>query len=60
MTETRSVRGKTNPKTYLQKNVLEAARDRISTVFDHFEMVVVSYSGGKEVEIGRASCRERV
>lgn len=58
MTETKSVRGKTNPKTYLQKNVLEAARERISTVFDHFEMVVVSYSGGKDSTVLLHLCRE--
>lgn len=30
------------------KNVLEAARERLAFVFDHFEEVVVSVSGGKD------------
>lgn len=36
------------PKTYLDIDVLTAARERISTVFNEFETVVVSYSGGKD------------
>lgn len=36
------------PKTYLDVDVLTAAQARIETVFDHFETVVVSYSGGKD------------
>lgn len=31
-----------------KKNVLEAARDRISFVFDNFEQIIVSISGGKD------------
>lgn len=33
---------------YSSKNVLEAARERISYLFDHFETIVVSVSGGKD------------
>lgn len=36
------------PRTYLDINVLQAAQQRIATVFDHFELVVVSFSGGKD------------
>ena len=32
------------------KNVLEAARERVSFVFDHFESIHVSISGGKDSE----------
>lgn len=35
-------------KTYLQMNVLEAAEDRIRWVFDNFDKVCVSFSGGKD------------
>lgn len=35
-------------KTYLPINVLEAAKRRLRTVFDEFETVCVSYSGGKD------------
>lgn len=35
-------------KKYREKNVLEAARERIATVFDHFPKVVLSFSGGKD------------
>ncbi|MCD7875736.1 MAG: phosphoadenosine phosphosulfate reductase family protein [Cloacibacillus porcorum] len=35
-------------KIYLQQNVLEAAQERISAVFDEFENIVVSVSGGKD------------
>jgi len=35
-------------KLYLNINVLEAAQARIRLVFDHFETVVVSFSGGKD------------
>lgn len=30
------------------KNVLDAARDRIAFIFDHFEEIIVSISGGKD------------
>lgn len=35
-------------KTYLTINVLQAAQERIKIIFDRFETVVVSYSGGKD------------
>jgi len=35
-------------KKYLTINVLEAATERIRLIFDHFETIVVSYSGGKD------------
>lgn len=35
-------------KVFSQTNVLDAARDRISYVFDEFERVYVSFSGGKD------------
>jgi predicted phosphoadenosine phosphosulfate sulfurtransferase len=42
---------------------LTAAQQRISTVFDHFETVVVSYSGGKDstvlLELARQEARRR-
>jgi predicted phosphoadenosine phosphosulfate sulfurtransferase len=36
------------PKRYTNQNVLEAAKERISFVFDNFERVYVSFSGGKD------------
>ena len=43
-------RGEKNelPKEYLGINVLEAARQRISKVFDDFPRIYISYSGGKD------------
>ena len=35
-------------KKYRDKNVLEAAQERIGVVFDNFEKVVLSFSGGKD------------
>jgi predicted phosphoadenosine phosphosulfate sulfurtransferase len=35
-------------KIRLSINVLEAAQDRMRLVFDHYDTVVVSYSGGKD------------
>lgn len=35
-------------KKYLGKNVLQAARDRISYTFDEFENIYISLSGGKD------------
>lgn len=35
-------------KLYLDTNVLDAARQRMSFIFDHYERIVVSYSGGKD------------
>jgi predicted phosphoadenosine phosphosulfate sulfurtransferase len=36
------------PKRLLDKNVLEAAKERISLTFDNFKKVYVSFSGGKD------------
>jgi predicted phosphoadenosine phosphosulfate sulfurtransferase len=36
------------PKKYLNINVLEAARQRISLVFDEFPRIYLSFSGGKD------------
>lgn len=33
---------------YINKNVLEASKERISYIFDNFENIVVSISGGKD------------
>lgn len=35
-------------KTYLEKDVFTSARERINQVFDDFEKVYVSFSGGKD------------
>lgn len=35
-------------KIYLPQNVLDAAQERISLLFDHFKNIVVSVSGGKD------------
>lgn len=35
-------------KKYIDKSVLEAARERISMSFDYFEKLYVSFSGGKD------------
>lgn len=35
-------------KQYQDQNVLEAAQDRVAYVFDHFERIYVSFSGGKD------------
>jgi len=35
-------------KRFINKNVLEAAQDRISYVFDNFESIYLSFSGGKD------------
>ena len=36
------------PKKILDKNVLEAAQERISYTFDHFERIYISFSAGKD------------
>ena len=36
------------PKKLLNKNVYDAARERISWTFDHFPKIYVSFSGGKD------------
>ena len=35
-------------KNYLEESVLSASRDRISKVFDDFEKIYISFSGGKD------------
>ena len=35
-------------KEYKEDNVLEAARQRIAYIFDEFENIIVSISGGKD------------
>lgn len=36
------------PKKYLESNVLQEAKNRISYTFDNFEKIYVSFSGGKD------------
>lgn len=36
------------PKKYLDTDVLTAARERIKYVFDHFDKIYLSFSGGKD------------
>lgn len=38
-------------KRYREINVLDAARERIRYVFDHFEKVYISFSGGKDSSV---------
>lgn len=38
-------------KVYLDKTVLEAARERISETFDNFEKLTISFSGGKDSSV---------
>lgn len=38
-------------KRYREQNVLDASRERIAYVFDHFERVYVSFSGGKDSSV---------
>ncbi len=38
-------------KIYRDKNVLNASQDRIKYVFDNFEKIVVSFSGGKDSSV---------
>jgi predicted phosphoadenosine phosphosulfate sulfurtransferase len=38
-------------KVYQDINVLEASRDRISKVFDSFERIYISFSGGKDSSV---------
>lgn len=35
-------------RKFLETNVLDEAKKRISTVFDEFEKIYVSFSGGKD------------
>ena len=39
------------PKQWLNIDVLTAARERISYVFDNFEKIYVSFSGGKDSSV---------
>lgn len=39
------------PKRYLEKNVLEASQERMKIIFDNFEKVFVSFSGGKDSSV---------
>lgn len=43
-------------KTYLTQNVLDAARGRISMLFDYFETVIVSVSSGKDSSVLYTLC----
>lgn len=36
------------PKKYLKQTVFQKAQERISYVFDNFEKIILSYSGGKD------------
>lgn len=51
------------PKHYLEQSVYDAAQERLRFVFDHFETIVVSYSGGKDstvlLELARQEARRR-
>jgi predicted phosphoadenosine phosphosulfate sulfurtransferase len=38
-------------KVYNDKSVLEASRERISKVFDNFEKIYISFSGGKDSSV---------
>lgn len=37
-----------NKKVYIQKSVLTASKERISEVFDNFDRIYISFSGGKD------------
>ena len=36
------------PKIYLKQNVFQAAKERISYIFDEFENILIGFSGGKD------------
>ena len=38
-------------KVYQNKNVLQASTERISQVFDNFENIYISFSGGKDSSV---------
>mgnify|MGYP000356730117 CR=1 FL=1 len=37
-----------NKKVYLDKSVLQASQERVSEIFDNFEKMYISFSGGKD------------
>ncbi len=39
------------PKKYLEKNVLDAAIDRLKIIFENFENIYFSFSGGKDSSV---------
>lgn len=39
------------PKKYLKKDVLEASKERIAFVFDNFNKIYLSFSGGKDSSV---------
>ena len=45
-------------KKYLDTNVLDAAKNRITYAFDHFDKIVVSFSGGKDSSVMTHLCCE--
>ncbi len=49
---------KKGSKLYLQQNVLDAARERVSLLFDRFEEIAVSVSGGKDSTVLADLCRK--
>lgn len=44
----RNRKGVEMSKKYLEKNVLELAKERIEYVFDEFKKISISFSGGKD------------
>lgn len=38
-------------KVYINKSVLEASKERISIIFDNFERIYISFSGGKDSSV---------
>lgn len=38
-------------KVYNEKTVLQASRERVSQVFDNFERIYISFSGGKDSSV---------
>ena len=39
------------PKIYLEKNVLDATFERLEFIFDHFDNIYFSVSGGKDSSV---------